>query len=79
MSDALPTPNESAACPPVLDRKSAARLLGVSPSWLKQQDLRGTGPIRLKFGKKVVYPLRELITFAADHIDNSRRTQLFNV
>jgi predicted DNA-binding transcriptional regulator AlpA len=45
---------------PLLHPRDAAKILGVSTSWLAKARLRGDGPRYVKIGRVVRYPLSAL-------------------
>jgi predicted DNA-binding transcriptional regulator AlpA len=50
---------------PKLNAEEAAIFLGISKSWLNKKRGQGGGPQYHKFGRRVVYDLRDLELWAA--------------
>lgn len=49
--------------PRLVDTKTAAEMLGATPSRLEQWRHRGVGPVYVKVGQSVRYPVDELERF----------------
>ena len=60
MSSQLELPNRK------LSVQEAARFLGLSVSTLNKMRLNGSGPPYLKFGRRVLYDLRDLEAWVAE-------------
>ena len=66
------SPEVSSPLGPIcLDHKQAAVFIGMSESWLKLQVRKGNGPPRLKLSGKVKFPIAELVTWMAQHLERT--------
>ena len=52
----------------LLDRAQAARFLSISNSYLKFLDLTGSGPVRVRLGRRSLYRVSDLEEFARRHL-----------
>ena len=60
LEDALDKP----PIPEFVDVKGAAKILKVSPSFLKKARMRGSGPPYAKFGERVRYNVSKILAYA---------------
>jgi len=65
----LPLIHSDPGNPGLLSRAQAAEFLGISPSYLKGLDLDGRGPRRVRLGRRSLYRLPDLETWALRHAD----------
>jgi len=71
MQDTTP-PDTMPLC---IDRKTAAKISGMSLSWHRLQDAIGTGPPKLRLGAglgRIRYPLDQFMEWLKGHTDPTR-------
>jgi len=71
MQDNMP-PDTMRVC---IDRKTAAKISGMSASWHRLQDAIGAGPPKLRLGAgpgRIRYPLEQCMEWLKQHQDPTR-------
>ena len=64
--------------PLCLDRRTAAKISGMSISWHRHMDAIGSGPPKLRLGQghgRIRYPIEDFMDWLKQHTDPARRTQ----
>ena len=64
--------------PVCLDRRTAAKISGMSISWHRHMDAIGAGPPKLRLGRghgRIRYPVEQYMVWLNQHQDHARGTE----